>query len=241
MPRLQLQRFTSMASTCALLLVLATAPACAARKPVADKPAPVLEGTMAGEFALQAGQLDQAARWYLDAAQASEDAGLAERATRIALLANDDTRAAEGLALWRARAPGSLAVHAADATLALRRDDAKTARRELGFLLADKGDLGWRHALSALSSGGRDPALAGKLLTELVDDHAIPDKLNAWLAFGGLAQRLEQPALADRIIDEVVRRFPQEPRVALLRASQLRESGSGDDASNVLGGIEESA
>jgi len=240
MPRLQLQRFTSMAFTCALLLVLATAPACAARKPVAAKPAPVLEGTMAGEFALQAGQLDQAARWYLDAARASEDAGLAERATRIALLANDDTRAAEGLALWRARAPGSLAVHAADATLALRRDDAKTARRELGFLLADKGDLGWRHALSALSSGGA-PALAGKLLTELVDDHAIPDKLNAWLAFGGLAQRLEQPALADRIIDEVVRRFPQEPRVALLRASQLRESGRGDDARKVLAGIAESA
>ncbi|MCC8362351.1 tetratricopeptide repeat protein [Lysobacter sp. A6] len=200
-----------------------------------------LEGTLAGEFALQAGQLDEASRSYLAAAKATDDPGLAERATRIALLANNDKLAADGLALWKQRAPDSLAVHAAEATLALRRNDARAARRELGVLLADQGDIGWRHALSALGSGGKDPRLAGQLLGELVDDHAIPDKLGAWLAFGGLAMRLEEPALAERIIDEIVRRFPEEPRVALLRASQLREAGKSEDARKVLAGIAQTA
>lgn len=230
-----LRSFTLIPFTLGVALVLAAAPTTAARKP--DPQAPGLEGTMAGEFALQAGQLNEAARYYLEAARASEDVGLAERATRIALLANDDARAAEGLALWRERAPGSLAVHAAELTLALRRNDAKLARRELDVLLDDKSDLGWRHALLALGSGGKDPKLAGRLLDELVDDRKIPDRLQPWLAFGGLAQRLEQPELADRIIDEIVRRFPEDPRVALLRASQLRESGKNEEARKALAGI----
>ena len=204
----------------------------------ADSP---IEGTMAGEFALQAGQLDEAARWYLDAARATDDAGLAERATRIALLANNDKQAAEGLALWKQRAPGSLAAHAAEATLALRRNDARLAKQELRVLLTDKGDIGWRHALAALGSGGRDPKLAGKLLAEFVDEKIIPDKLQAWLAFGGLAMRLEQPALAEQIIDQVVTQFPNEPRVALLRASQLREAGKTAEARQVLAGIAQTA
>ena len=68
---------------------------------------------MAGEFALQAGKLPEASRWYLRAAQAEGDAGLAERATRIALLANDAKGAEQGLKLWRQRSPRSLAMRAA--------------------------------------------------------------------------------------------------------------------------------
>lgn len=201
-----------------------------------------LTATLAGEYALQAGQLDEAARWYLEAARLTEgDAGLAERATRIALLANDDARAGKALALWRDRAPRSLAMRAADATLALRRRDERKARRELEALLREPDGTGWRHVLSALGSGGKDPELSAKLLDGLVDAGAIPDQLQPWLAFGGLAQRLEQPALAERIVGEVVKRFPHEPRVALLRASQLREAGKAGEARKVLAGLEQSA
>jgi Tfp pilus assembly protein PilF len=70
-----------------------------------------------------------------------------------------------------------------------------------------------------------------------VDDKAIPGVLQAWLAFGGLAQKLDQDGLAARIVDEVVARFPSEPRVALLRASQLREAGKFDQARQVLDGL----
>jgi tetratricopeptide (TPR) repeat protein len=213
------------------------APALAQRAEPTQAP---LEGTLAGEFALQAGNLDEAARWYLQAAQATDDAGLAERATRIALLADDDARAGQALALWRKRAPASVAMRAAEATLSLRRGDTRDARRELQGLLG-AGEEGWRHALIVLGSGGKDPRLAARLLEELVDDGAIPGQLQAWLAFGGLAQRLEQTALAERIVAEVVRRFPGEPRVALLRASQLRESGKSAEARAVLAGMGDAA
>src|SRR5690606_13287089 len=114
-------------------------------------PPGVLEPTIAGEFALQAGRLDEAVRWYLQAAEAAGgDAGLAERATRIALLAGDDARSAQALALWRKRAPASPALHAAGLALALRRDDAAAARTEFAALLDPRQADGWKHALAAL-------------------------------------------------------------------------------------------
>jgi predicted Zn-dependent protease len=206
-------------------------------KASADALTPVL----AGEFALQAGQLPDASRWYLQAAQADDDAGLAERATRIALLANDDASAAQALKLWRQRAPQSLAMRAAEAALALRKNDASSARRELDALLRDKDDMGWRYALTVLGSGGRDPAFSARLLDGFVDTDAIPANLQAWLAFGGLAQSLEQPKLAERIVGEAVKRFPSEPRVALLHASQLRQAGDTDQARKVLAELSSAA
>ncbi|WP_165402911.1 tetratricopeptide repeat protein [Pseudoxanthomonas winnipegensis] len=198
----------------------------------------VLEPVMAGEFALQAGKLPEAARWYLQAAQAGQDVGLAELATRIALLANDDARAAQALALWQQRAPSSLAMRAAQATVAVREGRERVARRQLESLLRDKDPQAWRYALTVLGSGGRDPALAGRLLGQLLDDKALPNDLTAWLAFGGLAQSLDQPALAERIVGEVVKRFPVNPRVALLHASQLRQAGKLDQARQVLADLQ---
>ena len=197
----------------------------------------MLEPLLTAEFALQAGRLDEAARAYLAAARAADDAVLAERATRIALLAKDDAIAAEALKLWRRHGDGGLSLLAAEAALALRLGDERGAGRHLGALLASADDDGWRQALGVIAIGSRDPQQAGKLLEKLLDERRIPDKLQAWLAFGGLAQRLEQPALAERIVTEVVRRFPGEPRVALLRASQLREAGQPEQARQVLGSI----
>ena len=223
----------------ALLFLAFAAPGPAA--PAKPKPDGTLTAVMAGEFALQAGQLPEASHWYLQAAKTSDDAGLAERATRIALLANDDAQATQALKLWRQRAPQSLAMRAAEAALALRKSDARAARRELGALLRDKDEMGWRYALTVLGSGGRDPKLSARLLGEFVDAGAIPGKLQAWLAFGGLAQSLDEPALAERIAGEAVKRFPDEPRVALLRASQLRKAGNTEEARKVLGGLSDTA
>ncbi len=224
-----------MRITVAMPLLLALAlPAWAARQPVRTDP---LEAVMAGEYALQAGQLDEASGWYLQAARGADDAGLAERATRIALLSNNDKQAAEALALWRQRAPRSLAMRSAEATLAIRRDDARAARRELGRLISDPDEMGWRYALTALGSGGRDPDLSAKLLGELVADNAIPADLQAWLAFAGLAQQLDKPDLSRRIVGQVVERFPQEPRVALLHAAQLRRAGDQAGARRVLADV----
>ena len=189
---------------------------------------------MAGEYAYQAGQLAEAARWYLEAAEALDgDAALAERATRIAMLANDDAAAQRALRLWRRRAPESAAMRAADAALALREGRLRHARRELQALLRSPDPRGWRYALSGLG-GGRDPGRVARVLGELVDAGAIPDQLPAWQEFGRLALRLDDPALAERIVDEVVERFPDEPRVAILRAGQLQQAGRTEQARAML-------
>ncbi|HET8819500.1 MAG TPA: tetratricopeptide repeat protein [Xanthomonadaceae bacterium] len=229
-----------------VLAVLATAslPACATppeTPPPETPPGPgPLEATLAGEYALQGGQLQESATWYLRAARAAPgDAALAERAARIALLAGDDATATAALALWQAREPRTLPMRAIEASLAMRRGDEPRAV-ELLVALAALPD-GWKHALNAIGSGGKDLALAGRVLGALVDADAIPPRLDPWLAFAGLAQRLDQSALAERIVDEVVARFPDEPRVALLRASQLREAGDTAAARAALARVEEPA
>lgn len=206
------------------------------------QPDDVLAASMAGEYALQSGRLDAAADWYLRAALAADgDPGLAERAARIALLANDDALAGKAIKLWKQGAPRSLAMRSAEATWLLRGGRERAARRELEAMLRDPDPDGWRHALAALGSGTRDPAASAKVLGRLVDADAIPDQLQAWLAFGGLAQRFGELPLAERFLQEIVRRFPDEPRVALLRASQQREAGDIDEARQALAAIEHQA
>jgi tetratricopeptide (TPR) repeat protein len=127
-----------------------------------------------------------------------------------------------------------LALRASELTLALRHDDAGAARRLLESLLRDPDPDAWRHALGALGGGGKHPELSAQLLGEAVDSGWVPDRLQAWLAFGGLAQRFDRDDLAARIVDAVIVRFPDEPRVALLHASQLRESGDPAGARAIL-------
>lgn len=223
-----------------LVLVLALAllaGAATAAPPAVPAPDP-LTPAMAAEYALQAGKLDEAARWYLDAAKAADgDAVLAERATRIALLAKQDANAAEALDLWRARAKRSPSMRNAEATLALRRKDERTARRELQALMRSGEKDGWRYALVALDAGSGDPKLTGRLLGQLID--SIPDQLEAWLAFGEFSQQLQRNDLAEKIVTRVVAKFPDEPAVALLHASQLREAGKTDEARKVLSELDE--
>lgn len=225
-----------------LLLALAAGVATGAPP---QPPGPPLEPLLAGEFALQAGKLDEASASYLQAARATRDPVLADRATRIALLAKNDARARQALALWRQVAddsPGTRQAFAiVEATLALRGGKERAAVRQLTTLLKAPGDDGWRMAIGALAGGATSPVQAADVLERLLREEALPSNLQAWLAFGGLAQRLDRPALAERIVDEVLKRFPGDPRVALLRSSQLREAGRDAEARAVLEELREPA
>jgi len=194
-----------------------------------------LESLLSGEFSLQAGKLNDAATAYLKAARAAGDLALAERATTIAIVAKQDTTAAESLALWRKLGGKGPTLNAAEATLALRRGDERDALRQLNSLMSGDPDTGWRQALGVLTAGSKTPQQAGRMLEKIIDGGQMPPRnLMAWVAFGGLAQRLDQPKLTERIVEEVVKRFPGEPRVGLLRVSQLREDGKTEQAQQLL-------
>jgi len=222
------------------VLALPVAMACACGN-VADASPPLdlaqdpLAATLAAEYALQAGELDEAVNWYLSAARAApESAELAERAAWIAFLGPDDGKAAEALSLWQARVPRSQALRTAEVELAIRNGKTRKARAELIALLGDTEPPGWPYAMTALSRSGRNPARLAKLIGQLLDANAIPDVLPAWMQLGTLAFGMNQERLAGRISDEIVQRFPDEPRVALLRARQLREAGRAEDARALL-------
>src|SRR5690606_12543085 len=93
---------------------------------------------------------------------------------------------------------------------------------------------GGGRVLSGTAAGLREPAAAGRVMRRLFGEGAVPATLPAWLAFGDLAQRLDEEQLTRRVIARIVERFPGEPRVALLRASQLREAGDLEGARAAL-------
>ena len=136
--------------------------------PVVD----ALEPLLAAEFAVQSGRLDDAARWYLEAAQAAQDVELAERATRIALLAGDNARAVQALELWRQQGGEGTNLLAAEATLALRNNKQRVARKHLVELLQSPGDDGWRRTRPPLVP--LDDAQRDTLFAALPRDFALP-------------------------------------------------------------------
>ncbi|WP_425480643.1 tetratricopeptide repeat protein [Lysobacter silvisoli] len=223
-----------------LALILSPALAAPAARSAAAAPldasaatSAALEPLLTGEFALQAGKLKEAATAYADAARASRDRELAARATDIAIVAKEDALAAQSLALWRELGGSGAPLLASQAVLALRSGDERAALRHLDQLMT-ADESGWRRALAALSTGSKDPPQAARLLQKLIEGGKLPNDLMAWVAYGLYAQRLDQPKLTERIVAEVVRRFPGNPRVSLLRASQLREDGNKDEARKVL-------
>ena len=194
-----------------------------------------LREVMAAEFAVSSGRLDEAVEWYLQAARAAPgDAALAARATRYALMGRDDKALAEALGLWRARAPESLPMQGAGATLALRTGKARAARRTLEAMLRDGGARGWLVAYGVLGTGSRDPALSARILRQLFGRDALPTGPLALAAAGQLALALGDDALFGDI-DEVARRLhPDDPSMGLLRVRQLHRAGRSAEAREVL-------
>lgn len=190
---------------------------------------------MAGEFALQTGRLDLAAGHYLDAARAhGQDTVVSERATRLALLANEPALAGEGLALWQAQSPHAIGARAAAAVLALRRDDAAAARPLLADLLADPDPEAGKAAAGALLSAGGHDATVARVLEALVDAGQLPARPEVWQDLGAVVVRLEDAGLTRKMIAAAVRQFPDEPRVRILQARQLARDGNPAGALAVL-------
>ena len=198
---------------------------------VQARPADVLGPVMAGEFALQAGDLAQAAAHYLRAAGSSHDPGIAERATRIALLAGRNDLAAEALSRWRELAPDAATLPEAALVLALAGGDESSAREAVLALLRQPEGQGLAALTTTLGGArGAQRELAGRVLRDLFAGDRLPPRLESWLAAASLARRLEQPALAGDFLREALARFPDDPRARLLQADQLRGEGRDEAA-----------
>ncbi|WP_187265925.1 tetratricopeptide repeat protein [Alkalisalibacterium limincola] len=209
---------------CSLAGLLLSAGIALAPPPAHAQEDPLVEA-MAGEFAVQTGDFQAAARHYLNAARASDDPALAERAAQAAMLAGDPALARQAVARWTELDPDSRGLLATRAIQAMRADDTEGAVDALASLLALPEEGGSRVVLQVLS-GTQDEALAGRVLSGLLQRDALPgDDFQAWLAFAGLAQRWGDPELTTTLVSGAVSRFPDEPRAWLLKAAQLRVEG----------------
>jgi tetratricopeptide (TPR) repeat protein len=194
---------------------------------------PALEHLLAGEFALQSGQFEQAAAHYAQATRATDDPGVAERATRIALMANDFALAERNLERWRRLAPASVEPAGLALQLHLLGNDAEAAVAQARTLLPAEG--GWRTVLALLVQPQRDGgATARAVLRAVAASPDFPRDVDAVLAFAGLARRLEEPALARSMTDALARRHADDPRVLLAAATLDREAGAPAEARRKL-------
>jgi len=216
-----------------LLLSFPPGPAAAARAPIGD--------LMMAEFALQQGDLASAARHYLRATRASTDPEIAERATRVALLAEKPALAGQAVERWRALAPESPAMRAAAVHFALGRGEHEAAIEDATALLALPGEAGYPALLAILSESRGDAAVIGRsVMRDLFAQGLLPDNLSAWLRFAGLARRLDDRMFSDQVVEAGLARFPDDPRAQLLAASRLRDAGDKAGARGVLMALDDS-
>lgn len=202
-----------------LLALLASAPhaladdARPAVQPLGEALLPLLEG----EFALQQGDSAAAAQAYVEAARQSDDPSVAERAARVALLADERLLLLDALARWRELDPASLAGRQFQQVALIREQRFDEAAVGLVELM-NEGEEGRRLAIQALAGSGR-PAL--EVLGRVLDAPDLPAEFGLWVALGGLAQQWGDAELSARVVDRAGERFPQDRRVGLWRAEVL--------------------
>jgi tetratricopeptide (TPR) repeat protein len=202
----------------ALLALAFAAPLCADTLPPIGR-------VLAGEFALQQGDLPAAARHFMVAAHASDDPAVAERATLVALVGGEPALARRALDRWRELAPDAPAMHGATVRLALGQGDQQDAMDAARALLA-LGDPGFEVLVVVLSESRGDASVIARAVTrELFEAGALPPRLSAWLRWAGVARRVKDRPLSERIIDQGMVRFPEDPRARLLGIARLREAG----------------
>ena len=189
-----------------------------------------LEEMLAGEFALQKGRFADAAAHYDKASAATRDPAIAERATRIALMAGDAVLAERGLRRWESLAPPSASSMAVGVQIHMARNDASAAARSARALLAQTG--GWRALLGLLGQPTIDGGAAARAVLQRVINHEDwPEGVEANLAFAGLARRFGDAKVAGRLLDRLARDTPDDPRVLVAQAPLDREAGRNEAAS----------
>ena len=204
------------------------------------------QASMAGEFALQAGKLDEAARRYL------RGGAQCRRRCRSGRARHPDRPAGQRRRRCRASAStcGSHRAPQARWPCAGRRGDPGPARRRSGGRaqreLRGCCASGDRRLEAGAGSADRrrGPATqAGRRrcwATWSTTRDPRPSWRPGWRS-AGWRSAWNSPRWPSASSKQVVARFPGEPRVALLHASQLREAGKPDEARALLAGLERAA
>jgi tetratricopeptide (TPR) repeat protein len=175
---------------------------------------------LVGELALRRDQPGVAARAFVTALRSNPDLELAQRATQLALRANDETLALEAAELWLRLDPSAVDAREVLLRVNLLRGRETEAARQARFIVeghaAGVGD-GFRHLallLSRVPSADAPRALA--LMRPLVAEH--DDDAGAHHALSMLSLRFNRLDEAEVAAAAAQARAPEDGSHALLRA-----------------------
>ncbi len=174
---------------------------------------------LAGEMAGLQGDLMEAARHYLKAAQLSEDPEVAKRATRIALFAGDADRALEAAKRWAQLSPQDPEVHEVLALILLKQGNTRQALASLEKFLSSspKPPLERFMAIAVLLKGvEKDRAL--KAMEALARRHPSPEAFFAYASLALEAGRLDEALEA---ADKALAQKPDLIQALVLKAQAL--------------------
>lgn len=193
-----------------------------------------LEHLLAAEFALREDNLDSAAAAYLEAAQQSDQADIARRATRVNLSAQRWDDAAVALERWRELGGQSRPDFSqAELLLSLGRGESETAYSQIVQLIAEGGMPAARLAGGALEAAP-DRGLAIRILERLVASGDLPADKATYIGLSQLALKMERNDLAERLAALASERLPDAAEVWFWRARLANAGGHADEARRIL-------
>lgn len=185
----------------------------------------LLVALLAGEIAVAQGDFAAAAFWLGEAAQRTDDAEVAERATRVALFARDDARAVAAANRWLALAPDNYEAVQISALLSLRAgriDDAVEALVRVLDRFEARGDAeAGPRMVGVLLDQAEDGEAARAALEALIDRR--PDQRLLWQLRVERSLRDDDAATARAVANRAAERFPGVLRFALLRVQAYED------------------
>ncbi len=196
----------------------------------------VLYRLLVGELASHRGDFQLALTNYLDVAKETRDAGVAARATKLAVFAHSEELALEAARLWNDVDSSSVEARQVLASLLIRAGDIDSAVEHLNEIVATLSTppgTGF-HRAAELLGAEKDAEAAVATMRKLVVGHE--DDSEAQLALARLLVRTGNVEEASVVADRSYEIDPGNARTAVLRA-RLRQSG--DDFEGAFSVLEE--
>lgn len=185
------------------------------------------------EFAFQEGRNEEAAALFVQAARASVDPAIAERAAQVAFLAGNDVLTKQALNRWQVLAPHSPSFQLLQTGMALRGDDADLALFAAQKMFDADSD-GAKRLLQLLNEeqiSQERKLLVANALAKSESVRQSEEKLRAVLVLG---YRLKAYDLLDGLTKQATQHFQKVPRVWYMRAEYLRDRGRSKEALQAL-------
>ncbi len=198
-------------------------------------PTGVLYRLLSAEFAVRRGKPAKAVETYMAVARETRDAGVAERATRMAVYARDEQGGIDAARLWVELAD-NLEAYRVYAALLVRAGQSEPALDALTIIVERFGGeagQGFR-IVSELLSRDRNKARRVALMEKIVAEY--PDSVPAKTALAQTAARAGQPNKALRILKGLYEADPGNDAHVAFYASLLRNQGKMEEALAVLEG-----